>query len=337
MSSTQLGQEQIAAGEQQFIDNLAQRLKAKIVADYPNGVMRRDAHPRMHGLVKAQFEVESNLAPELQIGIFKTAANLPAWIRFSNQNATMQDDIKPDIRGMAIKLMGVPGTKLLEHELDAPTQDFIVISTKVFITRTPEEFDALVKALMGNLLSQIWFFVSHLRATINLLRSSKKFANPLQIEYFSTTPYLFGSTAVKYCVRPHIAQADPIPSNPSPDYLRDAMRAQLSKGEALFDFMVQLQTDAQSMPIEDPSVEWDERVSPFRKVATIRINQQEFDTEVRRNYGENLSFTPWHSLPEHRPLGGVNRARKVVYDFISRFRHEKNKAKREEPAIYEID
>ena len=336
MSSNPLGQEQIAAGEQQYIEDLAQRLKAKIVADYPTGTMRRDAHPKMHGLVKAQFEVEANLPAELQVGIFKKAGSWPAWIRFSNQNATMQDDIKGDIRGMAIKLMGVPGTKLLENELDAPTQDFIVISTKVFITRTPQEFDELVKALMGSWLAQIWFFLSHFHATLNLLRSNKKFANPLQIEYFSTTPYLFGNTAAKYCARPQIKQADQIPLRPSPDYLRDAMRAQLSKQEAVFDFMVQLQTDAHSMPIEDPSVEWDEDQSPFRKVATIRISKQEFDTEVRRSYGENLSFSPWHSLPEHRPLGGINRARKVVYDFISRFRHEKNTVKRQEPAEYEI-
>ena len=110
---------------------------------------------------------------------------------------------------------------------------------------------------------------------------------------------------------------------------------QLKDGEAIFDFTVQFQTDAEKMPIEDPGHEWQESLSPFRKVATIRILQQEFDSETQRNFGENLSFTPWHALPEHRPLGGVNRARKIVYQAISIFRHEYNHADRKEPINWE--
>ncbi len=338
MSSDQLAQETIAPNEDFYFDDLAKRLQAKIAADYPTGTMRRDAHPKMHGLVKAQFIVEENLPSQLQVGIFKQANSWPCWVRFSNQNATMQDDIKGDIRGMAIKLMGVPGEKLLPGQAHELTQDFITISTNVFITRTPEEFDDLVKALTGGVVGMLWFFISHPHATINLLRASRKFANPLQIQYFSTTPYLFGATAVKYSLRPQIkGQPDQLPLHPTPDFMRAAMKAQLDKEEACFDFLVQLQTDARLMPIEDPSIEWDEKLSPFRKVATLKIPKQEFDSDKQNQFGENLSFTPWHCLPEHRPLGGVNRARKVVYDFISRFRHQKNGVPRQEPTSFEID
>ena len=48
-------------------------------------------------------------------------------------------------------------------------------------------------------------------------------------------------------------------------------------------------------------------------------------------YAEHLSFTPWHSLPEHRPIGGVNRIRKTVYEQISTLRHNANKTPRREP------
>ena len=146
-----------------------------------------------------------------------------------------------------------------------------------------------------------------------------KFASPLQIRYFSTTPYLFGDSAVKYSAIPHINIPDTIPDNPPDGYLRLAMIKQLQDGEALFDFAVQFQTDAGVMPIEDPCQEWPESMSPFRKVATIKIPQQEFDSEKQKEFGENLSFSPWHALPEHRPLGGINRARKVVYRAISHF------------------
>ena len=331
MTTKQLAQETIPSGENNYTEDLLERLKAKIITDNAGGIMRRDAHAKMHGVVKAEFIIEPNLPEELKIGLFKEAKTYPAWIRFSNQSGSLNSDIERDIRGMAIKLMGVSGEKILEQEKDEQTHDFIVISTHVFITKDVEEFDGLIKALTGSLLAKACFFLTHWRVLGNLLKSLKKFANPVQIRYFSTTPYLFGSSAVKYSAIPHIATADTIPSNPSDDYLRLAMINQLKEGEALFDFAVQLQTDANAMPIEDPGHEWQESMSPFRKVATIRILQQEFDSEEQREFGENLSFTPWHALPEHRPLGGVNRARKIVYQAISIFRHEYNHAPRKEP------
>ena len=46
---------------------------------------------------------------------------------------------------------------------------------------------------------------------------------------------------------------------------------------------------------------------------------------------ENLSFTPWHTLLEHRPIGGIQRARKEIYQTISKVRHELNQQPRKEP------
>jgi hypothetical protein len=336
MSHLQLATEYPPSGEAAYTQDLADRLKAKIIKDNPTGIMRRDAHPKMHGVVKAEFMVEPNLPPELRVGVFKEPATYKTWIRFSNQNGTIQADTNGDIRGMAIKLMGVPGKKILEQEEDEQTHDFIVISTNVFVTADVQEFDGLIKAMTSNFLAIAWFFLTHWRVGWNLWKSMIKFANPLQIQYFSTTPYLFGSSAVKYSAKPHFTTPDTIPANPSDDYLRLAMMNQLAKGDAVFDFMVQFQTDAHAMPIEDPGKEWPESVSPFRKVATIRIPQQDFNSEAQKEFGENLSYSPWHALPEHRPMGGINRARKVVYRAISIFRHEYNKVPRKEPTSWEI-
>lgn len=331
-----LAQEIIPPNEPQVIEDLTARLKAKIMQDNPAGIMRRDAHPKMHGLVKAEFIVETDLPEELRIGLFKEPQTYQAWIRFSNASGTINLDKENDIRGMAIKLMGVPGEKLLEAEKHAQTHDLLLISASRFVTKDVAEFDGLVKALTGSLSAKIVFFFSHWRGGFNLLRSMLKFANPLQIRYFSATPYLLGNRAVKYSAIPHVAAPDSIPSNPADDYLRLAMVRQLQIGDAFFDFAVQLQTDPEVMPIEDPGVEWPEALSPFRKVATIRILQQAFDTEAQNAFGEHLSFTPWHALPEHRPLGGINRARKIVYNAISTFRHEMNQIPRIEPNSWDI-
>jgi hypothetical protein len=336
MAQKQLAQEYPPAGETEYIQNLGDRLKAKIIKDNPTGIMRRDAHPKMHGVVKAEFVVEPDLPEELRIGVFRESRTYQAWIRFSNSGA-IQPDIKNDIRGMAIKLMGVPGQKILDQERNAQTQDFLVINTNIFIAKDVAEFDAMVKALAGGFFPTIWFFLTHLQVGLNILKASKKIANPLQIRYWSTTPYLYGKNAVKYSAFPQAQATDNIPANPTDDFLRQAMINQLSGSEVKFDFAIQIQTDADTMPIEDPTQAWNEAVAPFRKVATINILQQEFDSAKQREFGENLSFSPWHSLPDHRPLGGINRARKVVYHVISTFRHRYNSVQLTEPNNWNIN
>lgn len=77
--------------------------------------------------------------------------------------------------------------------------------------------------------------------------------------------------------------------------------------------------------------EWKEAQAPFYQVATLRIPRQVFDTLAQNEFCENLSFTPWHALPEHKPLGVTNRLRKVIYDRVSRVRHEMNSVSRQEP------
>ncbi|MBX3586631.1 MAG: catalase family protein [Ramlibacter sp.] len=336
MTQDTLAREAVPPDEAACTADLAARLKSKIIRDNAGGMMRRDAHPKMHGVVRAEFIVEPDLPPELAVGVFSRAATYRAWIRFSNQNGTIQPDSSKDIRGMAIKLMGVPGHKLLEGEEDEQTQDFIVISTNVFVTRDVKQFDGLIKALTGSLLAKLLFFATHWRVIRNLWLSMRRFANPLQIRYWSTTPYLLGSRAVKYSAIPVVEVPDALPEPAGDDFLREAMVRQLAAGEARFDFAVQLQTDAATMPIEDPGAAWSEVASPFRKVATIKVLQQQFDSEAQRMFGENLSYTPWHSLPEHRPLGGINRARKVVYRAISMFRHDCNGAPRREPTGWDL-
>ena len=52
---------------------------------------------------------------------------------------------------------------------------------------------------------------------------------------------------------------------------------------------------------------------PLRSVATITIPKQEIDTPDSESLCESLFFTPGHALPEHRPIGGINRLRLAVY------------------------
>ena len=88
----------------------------------------------------------------------------------------------------------------------------------------------------------------------------------------------------------------------------------------MFDFLVQFRVPGRPMPIEDATVEWRERDSPYRPVARITIPRQAIDGPDREAFCEAVAFNPWHSLAEHRPLGSFNRARREIYPALARFR-----------------
>jgi hypothetical protein len=133
--------------------------------------------------------------------------------------------------------------------------------------------------------------------------------------------------AVKYSAKPW---ADNKFETKSQETLGESLERQLQNHDVYFDFCVQVQTDSEKMPVEDPTIEWSEKESEFVKVATIRIPRQTFTSKEQQEFGENLSFTPWHSLPEHTPLGGINRVRKAVYLATAKARRQENKVSTEE-------
>jgi hypothetical protein len=137
-------------------------------------------------------------------------------------------------------------------------------------------------------------------------------------------------------VRPTSKGRTTFPRHPSSDYLREAMAATLRTMAMNFDFLIQFQTDPHRMPIEDASVEWPERLSPFIRVARLRLPVQRFDAPAQLAFAGNLSYNPWHSLAAHRPLGNQNRARKYIYSELSRLRQEMNGEARLEPTGDEV-
>jgi hypothetical protein len=102
---------------------------------------------------------------------------------------------------------------------------------------------------------------------------------------------------------------------------------------AEYELRVQLCTDTASMPIEDATVAWPEKDSPHIPVAKITFPVQYPDTAARRAFGDDvLSFNSWRGLDAHRPLGSINRLKKLVYEASSDFRHRVNNIARLEPS-----
>ncbi|MBU6452576.1 MAG: catalase family protein [Cyanobacteria bacterium REEB67] len=334
-----------ASSEADAIARISDMMQKKLREDTAAGErMPRDAHPKAHGLVQAEFTVAENLPDELRVGVFAQPVSFPAWIRYSNgapRSATQKPDASNDVRGVGIKLMGVAGEKVLADEKEAMTQDFLLCNHPVFFIRNVPDYEVFLKATSGGnplpFFFSLWpFKIRFHEAKVLVQALFKKVSSPLAIRYWSQTPYALGDRAVKYSLQPSSTYNEPVLSKADQadaDYLRHTMAKELGATDVYLDFMVQLQdADRAQMPVDDPTILWSEEQSPFIKVATIRIPCQKFDTAARNQLAEDLSFTPWHSLPEHQPLGGINRTRRVVYETISRLRHTVNGVMRKEPS-----
>jgi hypothetical protein len=222
----------------------------------------------------------------------------------------------------------IVGEYMLDGKSDLHTVDFITISFDSFFAKNVKELYFFTKAFFSGMLGRLLYFFNpfnpHIGTFLSIFKSAQRHTSPLDVRYWSMTPYLFGTRAVKYSVRPWEHTKATIAKKPTPNYLRENMRTQLAFDTFYFDFMVQFQSDPYTMPIEDPMVSWDERASPFRKLATIVIPPQNFDRAAPMEFGEKLVYNPWRCLPEHRPLGGINRSRKKVYEVTSTFRKKRN-------------
>ncbi|MGZ3809903.1 MAG: catalase, partial [Bacteriovorax sp.] len=122
-------------------------------------LMRRDAHPKHHGCVKAQVLVDASaLSSNQQVGVFSPNApkEYSAWIRFSNGNPNAKKaDADGDVRGMAIKLMNVSGSA-------SGSQDFLLMNSKSFFIKDSKEYIDFMRATEGNV-SLVWFLATHAR------------------------------------------------------------------------------------------------------------------------------------------------------------------------------
>ncbi len=307
-----------------------------------NPPTQRPVHAKHHGVVKATFKIDNHLIDDkYKVGVFaENNKEYKSWIRFSNGNPPgTPSDTSPDVRGMAIKLMNVSGKKLLDSESNEQTQDFLMMNNSTFFIKSLDLYVSFTEAVKDGLSGLAKFALFHPGTTFNIVKIfTKQVANPLTTDFFSTTPYKLGSTAIKFRAKPCQDESQSRPANAGPNYLREAMVKTLNQKDACYNFMVQFRKGSlNDMPIEDSTKEWDESTSPYIKVATITIPKQTFDTPEQQKFAENLSFTPWHALPEHKPLGFTNRVRRVVYETISRFRHTQNNAPRREPSDFNIN
>jgi hypothetical protein len=307
---------------------------------WPGG-FERGGNTKTHGIVRAEFTVHDDLAANLRHGIYAKPQTYRAWVRFSGPGPYVTPDIDDvGFMSISIKLLGVPGPKLMDEEKF--TQDMFGVSTPTFVTPDVGANAQLQLQSLKN--APIFYFVnlhrSHLLDFIMQGLWIKTQSSPFEAPYFSCVPYLMGEgQAMQYSVWPKTKKRTPIPRlplRPPDNYLRDAMVAALASGDVEFDIRLQLQTDPHLMPIENNAVLWPEKLSPRVSVATLRIPQQTFDSPAQMAFAKRLSYNPWHCIAEHRPLGNQGRARRRMYAVLSLLRHTMNDVPHYEPTGDEV-
>ncbi len=288
----------------------------------------RDAHTKAHGCVKGTFTVNPNISEDLKVGFFAKAATYKSWIRFSNSSPELKPDGGRDALGMAIKVINGNSADKSVAILPNSSQDFLVVNHPNFIVENIREYMAVQKDPQAYIKNPL-----HLATAGILLKIfSKKTANPLETQYWSMAAYALGDNkAVKYTTVPCSSETSPYPESPSENFLSENLAKTLATKAACFEFKVQRFVNIQRTPVENPMQEWKEKdlfnySNPFETVGRITIPAQKFNSPGQEKFCENISYNPWNTGMENRPLGNLNRTRRSVYKEIAKARHESNSA-----------
>jgi len=274
----------------------------------------RALHAKGNLGVEATFEVLPDIAADARHGMFDTPKTYPALVRYSNGAPRRQHDKKPDVRGFAIKIIGVAGEKVIPGMENAVTQDILAIRTPVTPVRDAEEFIKLVRAaqtpalLPFRLIGSVGFSRA-LQIIKAALAGFKLPTAPLAAtQYYTALPSQLGPYAVQYVVRPH----DPVTVTKGGE-LGEELAARLATAPVIYDLCVKFYTDAAATPIEDASVEWKGELVPVARITLPVQDVHSARGKAITEYVEQAAFDPWHSRKDMKPLGNVMRARNHAY------------------------
>ena len=311
--------EVIPDGEAEHFERLAEQLRDLQRQRARGGTVARGLHAKAQAGVEGELTVLPDLPEHARVGLFATPATWRAYVRYSNGAGIRQPDGLPDVRGVAIKLLGVPCKKIIPGLEDKTTQDFLLIQNEAQPFRDAGEFVwfALSAARPTLLLPKVLFRYGPIGGVRLLRRLLAAVKTPIVSvatrEYYSALPIKFGPCAVRYALAPRATDEPGAKRGTSPTYLAEELAARLLRGPVEYDFQVQFYEDDARTPIEDGTRVWD---APFVTIARLTLPKQDLASEHGREVAaliERLSFDPWHAGVDFRPLGSLMRARNHAY------------------------
>ena len=317
--------------------------------DYGHAV--RSVHAKSHGLMQGELTVASGLPPELAQGLFAQGGTYQVVLRISTLPGDILDDSVSSPRGLAIKILDVPGERLPDSQ-DETTQNFVMVNGPAFSAPDAKAFLGSLKQLAATTDKAEWakkLLSATMRGVETVIEAvggksalvttlgGAPLTHPLGDSYYSQVPLRYGDYIAKIALVPvshnlteltgdHVSTAD------RPDALREVVRETIIEQGGIWELRVQLATDLEKMPIEDATVAWDEKESPYRTVGRITVAPQlSWSVDRAKVVDDQMYFSPWHGLAAHQPLGSVNRSRRQAYEMSAEFRSRFNGCPMHEP------
>jgi hypothetical protein len=263
----------------------------------------RSLHAKSHGIVFGALTVMGHLPPVLAHGLFSKEGNYMAVMRFSTLPGMILKDSVSMPRGVALKVQGVRGDRLPGSTGD--DQNFLMVNAPTFGAPTVKEFNEFIRSV-----TKITNKSKGLDVADNEI---------LGETFFSQTPFLYGPYICKFALAPVSAALKArtnkhLEVSGRPNTLRDSVVDYFAAQGGEWELKVQLNTDLEAMPIEDSTVEWPKDKSPYITVARLSMPAQNaWSPTSIATVDDGMSFNPWNGLAAHRPLGSINRARKLTY------------------------
>jgi hypothetical protein len=323
--------EQLLPNESDIIDETIETMRltmAKTFETVRHGTS--GTHAKSHGVVTGSLQVLPDLTPELAQGLFASPGQFEVVARFASEPGAIDPDQATRARGLALKVLNVPGEKLREGWT---SQDFLFNTWPIIPQGDAQVYLDAIKARFehhGNYAATLAATTLKHPAPKGTVFDRTPNIDIMAHRYYSQGAFRYGDHVAKFAMIPvapeQLTLEDrKVGRKDSPGVLSEWMQEYFQQHEARYELRVQLNVDLPSMPIEDASVEWDEQESPYRPVATVTFPPQESFGPARRVFAEDvMSWRPWFGLAAFRPLGSINRVRREGYERLGAVRHQRN-------------
>jgi hypothetical protein len=128
-----IAEEKPIPDEEAYVDSIIASFDKQMRLLWKPGGFERGGNTKTHGIVRGEFIVHDGLPARLRHGIYAEPRTYKAWVRFSGPGPYVTPDIEDvGFMSISIKLMGVPGPKLMDDEQF--TQDMFGVSPPTFVT-----------------------------------------------------------------------------------------------------------------------------------------------------------------------------------------------------------
>ncbi len=331
------------------ISRTMQHITRKMASHYRHAY--RPVHAKSHGVLVGTFEVLPNLPPELAQGLFAAPATYPVIFRFSTNPGDLLADNVSSPRGLALKVLNVPGDQLPSN-LGGTTQDFVCVNANAFSAPDPAGFLKGLKLLDKTLdiPEPVKHAVSVTAQAANAVLKAVHIPSATLEGFGASATHILGESFSTVAPLRYGAYVAKIGFAPASDNLKaltgkhvdlgagynaleDLIKHFFRHETAVWDVKVQLalaepgiaEDAKKSFPIEKADTVWPEEESPWQTVARITVLPQDSYSDPRQLVvDEQLSFTPWHALAAHQPLGGIMRSRLKAYQEAAKYRAQRN-------------